>query len=152
MHQPWVLVVQAQNGSTALHNAAANGHAKAVEALVDAPSCDCDVQNSNGNTALHLAASKGTLLPPVPSPSPPCSRSTISLKSGILRPVPVQASQQPTAACKCSSATCQNCKLAWYCQTQLVICVCSRHVFWAGTRLCITCYDATSHLTGHDRK
>ena len=52
---------QAQNGSTALHNAAANGHAKAVEALVDAPSCDCDVQNSNGNTALHLAASKGVL-------------------------------------------------------------------------------------------
>lgn len=51
--------VQAQNGSTALHNAAANGHAKAVEALVAAPSCDCDVQNSNGNTALHLAASKG---------------------------------------------------------------------------------------------
>ena len=27
---------------------------------MDAPSCDCDVQNSNGNTALHLAASKGT--------------------------------------------------------------------------------------------
>jgi len=51
--------MQAQNGSTALHNAAANGHAKAVEALVAAPSCDCDVQNSNGNTALHLAASKG---------------------------------------------------------------------------------------------
>ena len=57
--------MQAQNGSTALHNAAANGHAKAVEALVDAPSCDCDVQNSNGNTALHLAASKGS--PPLPT-------------------------------------------------------------------------------------
>ena len=52
-------MLQAQNGSTALHNAAANGHAKAVEALVAAPACDCDVQNSNGNTALHLAASKG---------------------------------------------------------------------------------------------
>ena len=59
MHVP---VVQAQNGSTALHNAAANGHAKAVEALVAAPACDCDVQNSNGNTALHLAASKGQFL------------------------------------------------------------------------------------------
>ena len=52
-------MLQAQNGSTALHNAAAGGHAKAVEALVAAPSCDSDVQNSNGNTALHLAASKG---------------------------------------------------------------------------------------------
>lgn len=53
------VLLQAQNGSTALHNAAAGGHAKAVEALVAAPTCDCDVQNSNGNTALHLAASKG---------------------------------------------------------------------------------------------
>lgn len=66
--------MQAQNGSTALHNAAANGHAKAVEALVDAPSCDCDVQNSNGNTALHLAASKGTALAAFLSePSPSCN-------------------------------------------------------------------------------
>ena len=63
--------MQAQNGSTALHNAAANGHAKAVEALVDAPSCDCDVQNSNGNTALHLAASKGAALQLLHSPCSP---------------------------------------------------------------------------------
>lgn len=75
----WSWYVQAQNGSTALHNAAANGHAKAVEALVDAPSCDCDVQNSNGNTALHLAASKGTVAPaafrfdPCPSWNPACN-------------------------------------------------------------------------------
>jgi len=61
--QTGVYSLQAQNGSTALHNAAANGHAKAVEALVAAPSCDCDVQNSNGNTALHLAASKGKKQP-----------------------------------------------------------------------------------------
>lgn len=51
--------LQAQNGSTPLHNAASNGHHEAAEAL--ALHCDCDIQNSNGNTALHVAASKGGL-------------------------------------------------------------------------------------------
>ena len=49
---------QAQNGSTAIHNAAGNGHDAAVEALLEAR-CDVDIQNSGGNTALHVAASKG---------------------------------------------------------------------------------------------
>ena len=51
--------VQAQNGSTAMHNAAANGHDAVAESLIAAAS-DVDVQNSGGNTALHVAASKGT--------------------------------------------------------------------------------------------
>ena len=50
--------MQAQNGTTALHNAAANGHLEVVTALL-AAGADTDIQNSNGNTALHLAASKG---------------------------------------------------------------------------------------------
>ena len=54
-----VTALQAQNGSTPLHNAASNGHHEAAEAL--ALHCDCDIQNSNGNTALHVAASKGGL-------------------------------------------------------------------------------------------
>jgi Ankyrin repeats (many copies) len=49
---------QAQNGSTALHNAAAGGHT-AIAKLLVAAGCDCDIQNANGNTALHIAASKG---------------------------------------------------------------------------------------------
>ncbi len=50
--------MQAQNGTTALHNAAANAHLEVVTALL-AAGADTDIQNSNGNTALHLAASKG---------------------------------------------------------------------------------------------
>lgn len=49
---------QAQNGSTALHQAALSGHVEIVKALLDA-GCDTDVQNTNCCTALHLAASKG---------------------------------------------------------------------------------------------
>lgn len=49
---------QAQNGATALHNAAGGGHAGVVRALLGAKA-DADVQNSNCNTALHLAAGKG---------------------------------------------------------------------------------------------
>lgn len=50
--------LQAQNGATALHGAAANGHADVVRELL-LRGCDADVQNSNCSTALHLAASKG---------------------------------------------------------------------------------------------
>lgn len=56
--------LQAQNGCTALHNAAANGHEASVELLIR-QRCDVDVQNSGGATALHVAATKG-------SPSPHC--------------------------------------------------------------------------------
>ena len=52
------LDIQAQNGCTGLHNAAANGHLATAKALINA-ACDLDIQNSNGNTALHVAASKG---------------------------------------------------------------------------------------------
>lgn len=50
--------LQAQNGCTALHNAAANGHEPCVELLIS-HCCDVDVQNSGGATALHVAATKG---------------------------------------------------------------------------------------------
>lgn len=50
--------LQAQNGCTALHNAAANGHDSSVELLI-CQGCDVDVQNSGGATALHVAATKG---------------------------------------------------------------------------------------------
>ena len=50
--------LQAQNGCTALHNSAANGHDGCVEVLITV-GCDVDVQNSGGNTALHVAATKG---------------------------------------------------------------------------------------------
>lgn len=50
--------VQAQNGCTALHNAAGGGHVAVVAELL-AAGCDVDIQNSHGNTALHVAASKG---------------------------------------------------------------------------------------------
>ena len=50
--------VQAQNGASALHNAASGGHLAVVHALL-AAKADRDIQNSNGNTALHLAASRG---------------------------------------------------------------------------------------------
>lgn len=52
--------LQAQNGCTALHNSAANGHDGCVEVLITV-GCDVDVQNSGGNTALHVAATKGAL-------------------------------------------------------------------------------------------
>lgn len=50
--------LQAQNGATALHGAAANGHADVVRELL-LRGGDADIQNSNCSTALHLAASKG---------------------------------------------------------------------------------------------
>ena len=50
--------IQAQNGATALHNAAGGGFDAAVKALL-AANADIDVQNTNCNTALHLAAGKG---------------------------------------------------------------------------------------------
>ena len=55
---------QAQNGATALHNAAGGGHTEVVKVLL-AAKADTDVQNSNCNTAIHLAAGKGA--PPKPS-------------------------------------------------------------------------------------
>jgi ankyrin repeat protein len=54
----WLACAQAQNGATALHNAAGGGHTGAVRALL-AARADADVQNGNCNTALHLAAGKG---------------------------------------------------------------------------------------------
>ena len=51
--------LQAQNGATALHNAAGGGFDPVVKALL-AASADIDVQNTNCNTALHLAAGKGS--------------------------------------------------------------------------------------------
>lgn len=59
------LDIQAQNGCTGLHNAAANGHLATAKALINA-ACDLDIQNSNGNTALHVAASKGMVDPKDP--------------------------------------------------------------------------------------
>ena len=53
---------QAQNGCTALHNAAANGHDSSVDLLIS-NGCDVDVQNSGGATALHVAATKGRMSP-----------------------------------------------------------------------------------------
>lgn len=50
--------MQAQNGATALHNAAGGGFDSVVKALL-AANADIDVQNTNCNTALHLAAGKG---------------------------------------------------------------------------------------------
>ena len=50
--------MQAQNGATALHNAAGGGFDAVVKALL-AANADIDVQNTNCNTALHLAAGKG---------------------------------------------------------------------------------------------
>ena len=58
--------VQAQNGATALHNAAGGGFDAVVKALL-AAKADIDVQNTNCNTALHLAAGKGA-----PSLRPRC--------------------------------------------------------------------------------
>ena len=52
------LHLQAQNGATALHNAAGSGFETTVQALL-AAHADIDVQNTNCNTALHLAAGKG---------------------------------------------------------------------------------------------
>ncbi len=82
-----VTALQAQNGSTPLHNAASNGHHEAAEAL--ALHCDCDIQNSNGNTALHVAASKGGLqgggVPRQAQASP--SGCTPRCPAGFLRPL-----------------------------------------------------------------
>jgi ankyrin repeat protein len=50
--------VQAQNGATALHNAAGGGCNAVVKALL-AAKADTDIQNGNCNTALHLASGKG---------------------------------------------------------------------------------------------
>jgi len=50
--------MQAQNGATAMHNAAGGGFEAVVKALL-AANADLDVQNTNCNTALHLAAGKG---------------------------------------------------------------------------------------------
>ncbi len=54
--------VQAQNGATALHNAAGGGYNDVVKALLGAKA-DTDVQNGNCNTALHLASGKGGYSP-----------------------------------------------------------------------------------------
>ncbi len=53
-----VVSAQAQNGATALHNAAGGGYDNIVKVLL-AAKADTDIQNSNCNTALHLAAGKG---------------------------------------------------------------------------------------------
>ena len=67
------ICLQAQNGATAMHNAAGGGFEAVVKALL-AANADLDVQNTNCNTALHLAAGKG-----LPSTHPsPC------MVSGIL--------------------------------------------------------------------
>lgn len=62
--------MQAQNGATALHNAAGGGFETVVKAFL-AANADIDVQNTNCNTALHLAAGKGD---PCKRPCyPPCN-------------------------------------------------------------------------------
>ena len=58
MQEGGLWCAQAQNGATALHNAAGGGYDMIVKALL-AAKADTDIQNSNCNTALHLAAGKG---------------------------------------------------------------------------------------------
>jgi hypothetical protein len=46
-------------GATALHVAAAAGHAEAVKSLLQAPGCDVNARTAQGISALHVAAQQG---------------------------------------------------------------------------------------------
>ena len=50
---------EANNGATALHYAAANGHPDIVRLLIDAGQLDAKAKDNNGATALHWAAAYG---------------------------------------------------------------------------------------------